>query len=97
MGYNGGPKGLSNCLCITPGKYGCLHAEINALIKCNTEDANKIMFVTLAPCKNCAAAIINSGFAKVYYLVDWKSRDGLDLLIEAGIEVINLVRFKNNL
>lgn len=89
IGINGGPKGLADCLCIIEGKYGCIHAEINALIKCISTDKEKIMFVSLAPCKQCAAAIINApgGFLSVYYMEDWKDTSGVSLLVEAGIRV----------
>ena len=89
IGVNGGPKGLADCMCVIDGKYGCIHAEINALIKCKSEAPNKIMFVTLAPCKQCAAAIINApgGFGAVYYFEDWKQDHGIALLRSAGIKV----------
>lgn len=90
IGINGGPKGVHNCMCVTEGKYGCIHAEINALIKCTSTDLDKVMIVTLAPCKQCAAAIINApgGFSTVYILEDWKDKSGVDLLERSGIEVI---------
>lgn len=92
IGVNGGPQGLSDCLCIVDGKYGCVHAEINCLIKNKNMARNKIMFVTLAPCKQCAAAIINTpgGFDTVYYFEDWKEDTGLRLLKAAGIQVIKI-------
>lgn len=89
IGLNGGPKGLADCMCKIDGKYGCIHAEINALIKCNSTDADKVMFVTLSPCKQCAAAIINApgGFSAVYYVDAWKDDTGIKLLKGAGITV----------
>lgn len=89
IGLNGGPKGLVDCMCKIDGKYGCVHAEINALVKCRSNAPDKVMFVTLAPCKQCAAAIINApgGFSTVYYLEDWKNDYGLKLLKAAGIRV----------
>lgn len=92
IGINGGPKGLADCMCVIDGKYGCLHAEINALIKCNTNDPDKVMFVTLAPCKQCAAAIINApgGFSSVYYFEDWKDDSGIKLLRASGIHVARI-------
>ena len=89
IGVNGGPKGLADCMCIINGKYGCIHAEINALIKCTTTEPDKVMFVTLAPCKQCATAIINApgGFSKVFYFEKWKEDIGLQLLRNAGIHV----------
>lgn len=90
IGINGGPRGLSNCLCVEPGKYGCVHAEINALIKCTTLDRDKVMFVTLAPCEQCAAAMINSGFSKVFYTEDWKNNPGVEMLRKADIPVVKV-------
>ena len=87
IGLNGGPKGLVDCMCKIDGKYGCVHAEINALIKCRSDAPDKLMFVTLSPCKQCAAAIINApgGFSTVYYLQEWKDTTGIELLRKAGI------------
>jgi deoxycytidylate deaminase len=89
IGVNGGPKGLADCMCIIDGKYGCIHAEINALVKCKEDSPDKVMFVTLSPCKQCAAAIINApgGFSAVYYFEDWKEDSGIKLLRAAGIHV----------
>ena len=92
IGINGGPKGLQDCLCNIDGKYGCLHAEIQAIAKCLSDAQDKVMFVTLAPCKQCATAIINApgGFSRVYYHEDWKEDAGLKLLKAAGIQVLKL-------
>lgn len=92
IGLNGGPKGLVDCMCSIDGKYGCVHAEINALVKCQSNDPGKVMFVTLSPCKRCAAAIINApgGFSKVYYLEEWKDTTGIQLLRRAGVECMQL-------
>lgn len=89
IGLNGGPKGLVDCMCVIDGKYGCLHAEINALIKCRSNSHDKVMFVTLSPCKQCAAAIINApgSFSAVYYVDKWKNDAGIKLLKSAGIKV----------
>ena len=92
IGINGGPKHYADCLCVTEGKYGCIHAEINALIKCVNTDLDKVMFVTLEPCKQCAAAIINApgSFSTVYYIDEWKEHSGINLLSKAGIRVIKI-------
>ena len=88
IGLNGGARGLDDCLCETTGKYGCVHAEINALIKCRSDAADKVMFVTLSPCVACAAAIINAAgsFSAVYYIEEWKNDEGLKLLRKSGIK-----------
>lgn len=90
IGVNGGPKGLADCMCKLDGKYGCVHAEINALVKCRSDAPDKVMFVTLSPCKQCAAAIINApgGFSTVYYTEQWKDTTGIELLKNAGIKCI---------
>lgn len=88
IGLNGGARGQDDCLCETSGKYGCVHAEINALIKCRSDAEDKVMFVTLSPCVACAAAIINApgSFSAVYYLEEWKNDEGLKLLRKSGIK-----------
>lgn len=92
IGVNGGPKGLMDCMCTLGGKYGCIHAEINALIKCRSDAEDKVMFVTLSPCVACAAAIINApgSFSAVYYVDEWKDTSGIELLKAAGIKVRQL-------
>ena len=37
---NGGARHLDDCLCESTGKYGCVHAEINAWIKCRSDAAD---------------------------------------------------------
>lgn len=93
IGVNGGPKGLADCMCNINEKYGCVHAEINALAKCMSDAPGKVMFVTLSPCIACAAAIINTpgGFSTVYYMEEWKSDAGIKLLRAAGITVKQLM------
>lgn len=92
IGINGGPAGLVDCMCKLGDKYSCVHAEMNALVKCNNADKDKIMIVTLSPCKMCAAAIINApgSFSKVYYIHPWKDSTGLQLLNKAGIPTVQL-------
>ena len=87
IGLNGGPKGLVDCMCNIDGKYGCVHAEINALVKCRSDATDKVMITTLSPCKSCAAAIINApgSFSSVYYTEEWKDTSGIKLLKAAGI------------
>ncbi|MNI80741.1 Cytidine and deoxycytidylate deaminase zinc-binding region [compost metagenome] len=95
IGVNGGPKNLMDCMCVTEGKYGCVHAEVNALVKNTYHGPDKIMITTLAPCKQCAAAIINTpgGFKAVHYIEDWKGSEGLRMLTAAGIKAAKLEVF----
>ena len=88
LGYNGNAKGFPNeCDSDEPGQCGCIHAEVNALIKCGKKDGSKLLFTTVSPCKHCAKLIINSGFTDVYYLEDYRSSAGLMILRQAGITV----------
>lgn len=91
-GTNGGPSRGAQCLCVMPGKYGCIHAEINCLIKCQVPTEDKIMIVTLSPCIQCAAAIINAGIAKVYYLEEYKDKAGIHMLNKAGVLCVPYIR-----
>jgi len=90
-GYNGGAKG-QKCICSgEAGNCGCLHAEINALIKCSVKDPNKVMVTTVFPCAVCAKAIVNSGFSKVFYLKEYREMEtSKEILRIAGIEVEQL-------
>ncbi len=83
--YSGGPNEVESS---TPGASGMLHAEINALLKFDYNNPKeKIMYVTLSPCRMCAKAIINSGIGKVIYDNEYRDTSGLNLLREAGVDV----------
>jgi deoxycytidylate deaminase len=87
IGVNGGAAGIEDCMCVSGERYGCIHAEINALVKCVSADPDKSMFITLSPCKPCAAAIINAPgrIQRVYMSELWYNTDGIGLLLQAGI------------
>ena len=74
LGYNGDHKGGPNIRdSLEHGHSGLIHAEINALIKCDYNNPkNKKMYVTLSPCEVCAKAIINAGIKEVIYLEEYK-------------------------
>jgi deoxycytidylate deaminase len=92
IGVNGGAAHLQDCMCGTETKYGCMHAEVNCLIKNQYHGMDKVMFTTLAPCNACAAAIVNTpgSFQTVYYFEDWKEDTGLKMLRAAGIQVVKI-------
>lgn len=89
LGYNGNARGMSNVpQSDEPGCSGLLHAEINALLKLDYNNPkDKVMYLTLSPCQNCAMAIINSGIKKVVYKDAYRDKKGIALLEEANIEV----------
>ena len=93
-GYNGNASGLPNgCDSEEPGKCGCLHAEENACILCDIpRSAPKIVFTTDMPCKMCAKRLINlGGVQRVFYARDYRLREGLEILTQAGIPWEKLV------
>ena len=89
IGYNGDQKGGNNKReSIKVGQSGFIHAEINALIKCDYNyPKKKKMYLTLSPCKMCAKAIINAGIDEVIYSEKYEQSNGINILINAGIDV----------
>ena len=94
IGYNGMPSGWDNC-CEDDNKTKAevLHAETNAiakLAKSSESGLGATMFVTHAPCIDCAKLIYQSGIATVYYKNDYRSTQGLDFLSKSNVEVIKI-------
>ena len=92
IGYNGDHMGGSNLVDSTePGKSGFIHAEINALIKMDYNNPKKKkMYLTLSPCIQCARSIINGGIHSVFFKESYRDLSGIELLLQNGIEVVNL-------
>tara|TARA_X000001388_G_scaffold73424_1_gene65126 strand:+ start:894 stop:1319 length:426 start_codon:yes stop_codon:yes gene_type:complete len=89
VGYNGDHKGGPNIRESNQvGMSGFIHAEINALIKCDYNTSkDKKMYLTLSPCDVCAKAIINAGIKEVIYLERYPNSRGIDILESSGIIV----------
>lgn len=71
-------------------KASVIHAEENALLKlCQSTDSsiNSTLYVTCAPCIRCAKQIIQSGIIRVIYGEEYHDMSGINLLVEAGINV----------
>lgn len=70
-----------------------LHAETNAIAKLakSTESGNgATMFITHAPCLDCAKLIYQSGINSVLYRNSYRSDDGINFLVKAGVTVEKL-------
>lgn len=70
-----------------------LHSEMNALMKLaksNESGAGATMFITHAPCIQCAKGISQAGIVQVFYKNDYKLTDGLDFLRKCGLIVEKL-------
>jgi dCMP deaminase len=94
-GYNGTPSGFENVCEDESGvtKPYVMHAEANAITKIarsNNSSEGATMYVTASPCIECAKLIIQAGIKRVIYSEKYRLVDGLELLQQAGIEVIFL-------
>jgi dCMP deaminase len=94
-GYNGTPSGFENVCEDEEGhtKPYVLHAEANAITKIAKSGNNSdgaTMYVTTAPCIECAKLIIQAGIKRLVYKDSYSVTDGIDLLERVGIEVVNI-------
>ena len=67
-----------------------LHAETNAIAKLakNGDSSNgAVLFVTHAPCLDCAKLVYQSGINSVYYRNSYRSESGIQFLEKAGVKV----------
>jgi len=101
IGYNGMPAGWdNNCefddtdpqtkqtSLVT--KPEVLHAETNAiakLAKSNESGMGATMFITHAPCLDCAKLIYQSGISSVLYRDAYRDTSGVTFLERSGIEI----------
>ena len=94
-GYNGTPTGFPN-VCEDDNNVSLpyvLHAEANAITKIARSGNNSdgaTLYVTDSPCIECAKLIIQSGIRRVVYDREYRLTDGVNLLRQAGIEVLHL-------
>ena len=104
IGYNGMPAGWDNdcedqvyeqdgfhITLIT--KPEVLHAETNAIAKLarsNESGLDSDMFVTHAPCLDCAKLIYQSGIKRVFYSEAYRDDAGMQFLKKSGIDVTNV-------
>ena len=103
IGYNGMPSGWdNNCEDIISDvweepdlhnlktKPEVLHAETNAIAKLakSTESGlGATMFITHAPCLDCAKLIYQSGIGSVLYRNSYRNTDGVTFLEKSGVQI----------
>lgn len=93
LGYNGDHKGGPNQRdSLETGRSGFIHAEVNALIKCDFNNPKKKkMYLTHSPCPVCAKCIVNAGIDEVLYINDYKpDMSGVKILKECGVTIKKL-------
>ena len=74
----------------TISKPEVLHAETNAIAKLarsNESGLGSTMFITHAPCLDCAKLVYQSGINSVFYRNSYRSEDGIQFLEKAGLKV----------
>jgi len=67
-----------------------LHAETNAIAKLarsNESGLGAAMFITHAPCLDCAKLIYQTGISTVYYRNTYRENNGVEFLLKGGIDV----------
>ncbi|HEX9691886.1 MAG TPA: deaminase [Gemmatimonadales bacterium] len=95
IGYNGNARGLPNrCDSTVPGQCGCIHSEVNALIKAPGGMRDKVIFLTDSPCLMCAKLMINSGVSHVFYRRAYRDPSGIELLQGAGVTPVLYDRWR---
>jgi dCMP deaminase len=70
-----------------------LHAESNAiakLAKSNDSGDGADIFITHAPCIECAKLIYQSGIGRVYYGENYRDDAGIEFLKKSGVEIEKL-------
>lgn len=91
-GYNGTPAGFENVCEDEENKTlpYVLHAEANAITKIacsNNSSSGATLYVTDAPCIECAKLIIQAGIKRVVYSRKYRLDDGINLLKRANVTV----------
>lgn len=74
-------------------KSEVLHAESNAiakLAKSHNSGLGAELFVTHAPCIQCAKLIYQSGIKKIYFGDQYRDDSGVRFLKNSGVEVIHM-------
>lgn len=93
-GFNGTPSGFEN-QCEDDNdttKPYVLHAEANAITKVaksGNSSEGATLYITTAPCIECAKLIIQSGIKRVVYSEEYRKSEGIELLKRANVEVEN--------
>lgn len=100
-GYNGTAKGRDNCCEVLKPqpfphepaletKPEVIHAELNCILKAAREGVSCIdstVYVTLAPCVQCSAMMVQAGVRRLVYKTPYRDTAGLNLLEGSGVRI----------
>lgn len=71
-----------------------IHAESNAiskLAKSNNSGLGADIFITHAPCMECAKLVYQSGIRRVFYSENYRDDSGIKFLEKSGVEINQVV------
>jgi len=100
-GYNGTARGRDNCCEVLKPqpfphepaletKPEVIHAELNCILKAAREGVSCIdstVYVTLAPCVQCSAMMVQAGVRRLVYKTPYRDAAGLNLLEGSGVRI----------
>ena len=109
-GYNGMPSGVQDDVCeyVEDTALGAqlrtkpevLHAESNALLKISKHGGlgaeGATLYTTVSPCGECAKLINQATIKRVVYRDTYRNTEGIDMLRNLGVEVINIPHRKSD-
>lgn len=96
LGTNGQPPGWYTEVCedsegnTLPTVRHAEHAALEKLYVSTETSDGAYMFVSHAPCLQCALKIVAARIEKVYYRYDYRSTEGLEYLKKKGVVVFKL-------
>jgi len=97
IGYNGNARGLPN-RCDAPetaGRCGCIHSEMNALVKAPGRLRGKVAFITASPCVMCAKLMVQARVEWVFYREAYRDPAGVEVLRAAGVGAVHYQRWRD--
>jgi dCMP deaminase len=95
IGYNGNVRGFPNrCDSNEAGRCGCIHSEMNALVKSPGEVPGKVAFVTASPCIMCAKLMVQAKVSHLFFRSAYRDPAGIEVLERAGVVVVQYTRWQ---
>ncbi|MFQ5538288.1 MAG: cytidine/deoxycytidylate deaminase family protein [Gemmatimonadota bacterium] len=96
IGYNGNVRGFPNrCDSDEAGRCGCIHSEMNALVKAPGDLRDKVAFVTASPCVMCAKLMVQANISHLFYRTPYRNPQGLEILRQAGVATVHYTRWQH--
>jgi dCMP deaminase len=96
IGYNGNARGFPNrCDSGVAGACGCIHSEMNALVKAPGQLRSKVAFVTASPCVMCAKLMVQANVGHLFYREAYRRAEGIEVLKQGGVTVVQYTRWRD--